>query len=722
MLNKDRSRWTPQMRQRQADLMRQALKHERAAFEQLQIALDWVQPLPGQVRPAGLAKHRLSSASAPAQPYAGAGVPLAVMQALRQAGSDVDFTDLVAGGGWAMSFSYNPDSWHCAGLSCTPFAFVPERLGFQRHAASLKDRDAAWNFIRQHIDAGRLIVCEHLDGGLIYGYRQRNGTREVWYDGTIDLGWRDIEKLEPAGCFAFEKVRDPLPAVHLYRESLAEIVKATRSRTAGSTAFGLRALQTYAADVQNPQKSFDNLTEWFCWAAFERLCNRAAAATWLRRAADTLGGDARPHLLAAADDYDQAHRAYAAYEQAVHDPAHASLPWNQRMRSPDRIATFARLLNDGIAAETKAIESLAKAEDAARSMKLPPLPIAHLRFGGNGHKQDSFSLAFQTAATRLGVDVDYDTLACLSTNAFSPAVNPAEDCGAWWHVEGSLGDRAIDLVAKSLGLRAQRLTLPPLPASADTQQQTQARFIAHRRACADTLAQAMERGIVLAPGGWELSSASGFVPWGWWGIITRIDSNNDPRGACLPANPNNPVGLRDHPMAHVPENLWLLTKGDNPIDPQQARRAALELAVQRIRGQGAFKAAKDALYGLDAVDAWIQRMSPTPFCTPCADKSWTCALNNGHTTISAATSAARWLRHIAPDAPAASRPHLEAAAKHYDNVAQLLHPATHGKGSDHYAALLATPARQADHAKTLQQLRTELSAVANALEKALKTE
>jgi hypothetical protein len=57
---------------------------------------------------------------------------------------------------------------------------------------------------------------------------------------------------------------------------------------------------------------------------------------------------------------------------------------------------------------------------------------AALSLQGQGHMQDSFALTVQAAARLLGREVDYDTVAALSINSFSPGLDPKEDCTAWW--------------------------------------------------------------------------------------------------------------------------------------------------------------------------------------------------------------------------------------------------------------------------------------------------
>ena len=82
-----------------------------------------------------------------------------------------------------------------------------------------------------------------------------------------------------------------------------------------------------------------------------------------------------------------------------------------------------------------------------------------LALQGNGHEQDSFSLAVQAAARMLGKDVDYETVAALSGNVFAPCICTGESCKAWWGMyERSRGIRfhRCRLGRRHVSCRAQR--------------------------------------------------------------------------------------------------------------------------------------------------------------------------------------------------------------------------------------------------------------------------
>ncbi len=78
------------------------------------------------------------------------------------------------------------------------------------------------------------------------------------------------------------------------------------------------------------------------------------------------------------------------------------------------------------------------------------MDYTQLKYDGNGYKQNTFSLVFQAAADLLGKKADYETLYCLSGNAFAPVVDTGENCAAWWYVKGRQQDKEIKSVVAYL--------------------------------------------------------------------------------------------------------------------------------------------------------------------------------------------------------------------------------------------------------------------------------
>jgi hypothetical protein len=333
---------------------------------------------------------------------------------------------------------------------------------------------------------------------------------------------------------------------------------------------------------------------------------------------------------------------------------------------------------------------------------------ATLSLQGQGHVQDSFALTVQAAARLLGREVDYDTVAALSVNCFSPGLDPKEDCTAWWGMYGR--DRAMDIVAGRIGLRARPIVLPPAAADATPEQQL--------RAAASLLRSAIAAGeVVIADGGWKTDGPYGLNPWCWWGIVTQVRDDGAILGACL-------NGHRDNPAA-APATYWALSAAPPALTAADADRAMVERAVRRIRGEGPYKAGLGVAYGLDAMDLWIAKMRAVPYCGPCQksapDQVWTCATSTAQPVYEGAKLSAAALRRAESSFPEAARPYLENAAQHYDRIAELLAP--YGTWSDQggYRDIIGDLAKQQAHADAvLVPVKTELAAAADEMEQALR--
>jgi hypothetical protein len=310
-------------------------------------------------------------AEEPIPDYAGAGVPLAVTAALGHAGFEIGFMEFAAASGWAFSFGYAYDDISAAHMAVRGrpgadapvevFAFLPERLGLGWEMARTDRPDELWEFVVAKVDAGTPIMSEHLDGGLITAYRETDGRREIFFEGTVDTGWKPVDGLHPYAVYSFVRERNPLPRAEITPQALARAVEKGRPHDHGGVPQGLAALRAYAADVRDPSRTFEDSEEWFCWAAFERLMARRCAEVWLRAVARELGNDLGEAVLVAADHYGEAFREYDRYLGEVQgcNPPRASL--RNRARAPDRIEACAPLLEAGIEAEARGVEALAAA-------------------------------------------------------------------------------------------------------------------------------------------------------------------------------------------------------------------------------------------------------------------------------------------------------------------------------------------------------------------------
>jgi hypothetical protein len=302
--------------------------------------------------------------------YAAAGVPLGVVAALNHAGVAIDFVEFVAATGWAFSFAYRYDDISPAYLAVCGkpgrngpmevFAFLPEKLGFGYEMAPTQEPELLWRFVAKHVDDGTPIMSEHMDGGLISGYQEIDGRRQLYFDGTVGWGWLDVDDLQPHGVYVLVAQHPPLPREQILRLSLRRAVEIGSAHTWQGTLQGLAALQAYLSDVGDASKSFANCEEWFCWATFQRLMARRCGELWLRSVAKKTFGKGRDLVLTAGKRYGEAFEHYDRYLAELRlEPTPADL--HERSRTPERIAVITRLLQEGITAEAAGLDALAQA-------------------------------------------------------------------------------------------------------------------------------------------------------------------------------------------------------------------------------------------------------------------------------------------------------------------------------------------------------------------------
>jgi len=305
--------------------------------------------------------------------YAGAGVPMGIVAALNHAGVEIDFMEFAAASGWAFSFGYRYDDVSPAHMAVRGdpsadgpfevFAFLPLQYGFDFEMARTAESGNLWAFVNEHVDAGIPIMSEHMDGGLITAYREKDGRRQLFFDGTVATGWTNVDKLQPHAVYALNKCRDAESPDTIRRLALERAVAKSRATPWRGTPQGLAALRAYLSDVADATRDFAEVEEWLCWAAFERLMARRCAEVWLRSTADELEGRASQLVQDAADHYGSAFQYYDRYRSEVHvgEPTPAR---RERARTPERIAVIAEILELGIVAEEAGAEALAQAVSA----------------------------------------------------------------------------------------------------------------------------------------------------------------------------------------------------------------------------------------------------------------------------------------------------------------------------------------------------------------------
>ncbi|MBN1942579.1 MAG: M56 family metallopeptidase, partial [Phycisphaerae bacterium] len=372
-------------------------------------------------------------------------------------------------------------------------------------------------------------------------------------------------------------------------------------------------------------------------------------------------------------------------------------------------------------AERKA-DSQEQPSSPAKEKQPVNINYSKLELKGNHETQDAFSLVVQAAARLYGRDVDYETLYALSTNAFAPDIRLDEPTKCHWQVQGR--GRCLDLVARRIGLNVHMLPQPDRgktpPAPDDPAQREAWLRTYYRLPFVEPVRQALAAGeVIITDRVWDYRDAF----WCDWGIILEARDN----GTLIGATTN---GKKDNRMSHIGPSVPVLSNGESTISAHDADVEMLRLAFYRIHGSERFapgpESGKGVVFGLAAMDAWIHQMNSVPYDTEQwegNDRSADQAKKTALPTYEGAKVAAAYLRKRADTFAEGARPHLEAAAKHYDRIVKLLSPAITGKGGENYDRFMGNPAKQKAHIEhVLKPVKAELAAAADEMEQALAAE
>jgi len=324
---------------------------------------------PGQVRPEALVALDAEPFGGEGVPYSGAGVPLAHARALQHAGTPISYSDFAAICGWAFSFGYAyDDRWTaCMAVCGAPgrdgpyevFRWLTERLGYEYVGVPVAEAERFVGFVKEHVGAGTPIITDQMDGGLIYGHRERGGLQQVWFGGPVGAGWLAPGGFQgPVWAYVLKRKGEAMERRQLYREALERAIRKAAPHEWDGVPQGLAALEAYRRDVADPTKDFANRTEWFCWAAFERLSARLCCAQWLAEAAEVLGGEEERPLKMASRHYQRAFQGYDRFYAALGSAEATGLGLLERVRTPERIAVLVPILNEVIAQEKAGIEDM----------------------------------------------------------------------------------------------------------------------------------------------------------------------------------------------------------------------------------------------------------------------------------------------------------------------------------------------------------------------------
>lgn len=243
-------------------------------------------------------------------------------------------------------------------------------------------------------------------------------------------------------------------------------------------------------------------------------------------------------------------------------------------------------------------------------------------------------------------DADYAHVAGLSGVAFSPVYDDGEDCRAWWMEGGD--DIRLDFLGQALGFTVETVQVPDgvddWEPHADIDAMPVARADHLRR-----LKAAIERGDVVLVKTWPSWS----VLTGWCGDLTQLPFETVP-------------GFKDLVSRAWGPNRTGLAYILSPTEPSLSRVDAIgqALAFGVTVADGSFDRERFH-YGGQLYQAAAERLDHDPFCEPCGDQSWSCAIRTLHRMAGTAGSAADFLEQAGLSAAAGPYRAIQTSAAGY---------------------------------------------------------
>lgn len=336
---------------------------------------------------------------------------------------------------------------------------------------------------------------------------------------------------------------------------------------------------------------------------------------------------------------------------------------------------------------------------------------------GDGHQQDSFSLALCAVAARLGRPIDYETVFALSTNAYALGIVPGRggECPAWWHMSGR--EHGLNVIARRAGLHVERIDLPPATETVWVDPNVQ---LERRKQWAPIIRRQIEAGRwVITSGGWDWKAQlPKLTPHCWWGVIMEARDDGTIRGACL-------NGRQDNPIAILMDQCWAIEPARTTGDALEADVTMLQQALGRILADRDPFRRPDTIwqpvFGLDAMDAWIEQMGRVPFCVECVDRSWSCAQSMAMVVFQGAQTVASYLAKRLDSFEPAMRPALRSVIAGYVSISEKMEPFLARKDGCGYRQVMGDLAGQQSHIdQVLRPLRAELQTVARDIGEAIR--
>lgn len=231
----------------------------------------------------------------------------------------------------------------------------------------------------------------------------------------------------------------------------------------------------------------------------------------------------------------------------------------------------------------------------------------HICIQGDPNQVDSFVACLVAVMNAWDHPVSYDWVAGLAGIAFSPVLNPSEDCTAWWMEAGS--ESRIDLLGRALGFTAERVTREAVwDDGARDAYATSGLLPAPHEDHFARLRAAFDRGDAVV-----------LRTWPAWSLLVGWSRDLDQLPfATVPGFEDLVNGIWGPAQAQL---AYLLNPMRGDLSVEDAVRDALRYGARVAGGRGQDSSLR---YGAALYSAAAERMNNEVFCPECQEHSDSC--------------------------------------------------------------------------------------------------
>ena len=227
---------------------------------------------------------------------------------------------------------------------------------------------------------------------------------------------------------------------------------------------------------------------------------------------------------------------------------------------------------------------------------------------GDPNQMDSFAACLAAVLQAWGRRVSYDWVAGMAGIAFSPVLDPGEDCTAWWMESGS--ESRLCFLGRALGFTVDRVTRDAVWDDAAREAYARTGMLpGPHEAHFARLRAAFDRGDAII-----------LRTWPAWSVLTGWDRDVDQlRFATLPGFSDLVARIWGPARAQL---AYVLTPIAPSLSVARSVKGALRFAARVAGGHGP---ESDLGYGAALYTAAAAKMGETEFCPTCHAEGDSCA-------------------------------------------------------------------------------------------------